>query len=77
MSPSLTASLAIIVPTRSQVFDISTSQKSEHATLLYAYCRDLTDYAINNKLCIGVKLRGASGPQIAYRTMRAPPLPLR
>jgi hypothetical protein len=31
-SPSLTASLAIIVPTRSPFFEISKSQKSEHAT---------------------------------------------
>ena len=32
-SPSLTASLAIIVPTRSPFFEISKSQKSEHDTL--------------------------------------------
>jgi len=31
-SPSLTASLAIIVPTRSPFFEISKSQKSGHAT---------------------------------------------
>ena len=35
-SPSLTASLAIIVPTRSQFFEISKSQKSEHSTQVKA-----------------------------------------
>eukprot|EP00964_Phaeocystis_antarctica_P093229 scaffold60102_cov64-Phaeocystis_antarctica.AAC.2 len=33
MSPSRTASLAILVPTRSPVYEISKSQKSSHATL--------------------------------------------
>ena len=41
MSPSLTTSLAIIVPTRSPSCEISKSQKSGHVTAR-VHCRDLT-----------------------------------
>eukprot|EP00964_Phaeocystis_antarctica_P090370 scaffold57808_cov38-Phaeocystis_antarctica.AAC.1 len=70
MSPSRTASLAILVPTRSPFYEISKSQNP--STSCYAYCRDLTSLCL--RLCIGVKLRAASGPLIACHSTRAPPL---
>eukprot|EP00964_Phaeocystis_antarctica_P067731 scaffold40999_cov66-Phaeocystis_antarctica.AAC.1 len=59
MSPSRTASLAILVPIRSPFIEISISQKSGHV-FVCADCRDLTSLCL--RLCIGVKLRAASGP---------------
>ena len=59
--PSRTASLAILVPTRSPLFENSKSQKSGHV-FVRADCRDLTTTSLCLRLCIGVKLRAASGP---------------
>eukprot|EP00964_Phaeocystis_antarctica_P093271 scaffold60138_cov66-Phaeocystis_antarctica.AAC.1 len=59
MSPSRTASLAIIVPTRSP-FCARFQNLKNPATSYYAYCRDLTSLCLRQ--CIGVKLRAASGP---------------
>ena len=73
-SPSLTASLAIIVPTRSPFFEISKSQKSESTTQVRE-CRDLTSLCL--RLCIGVKLRAASGPSISYRVGWASPFTIK
>ena len=42
------------------------------ARLAEADCRDLTSLCL--RLCIGVKLRAASFPSIAYCVTRAPPL---
>ena len=55
----------------SPFFEISKSLKNPSATG-EAYCRDLTSLCL--RLCIGVKLRAASGPAIAYCVTRAPPL---
>eukprot|EP00964_Phaeocystis_antarctica_P127329 scaffold90988_cov65-Phaeocystis_antarctica.AAC.2 len=60
MSPSRKASLVILVPTRSPFYEISKSQKSERDT-----ARVLTrphQSSLCLRLCIGVKLRAASGP---------------
>ena len=42
------------------------------STPRHPYCRDLTSLCL--RLCIGVKLRAASGPAIACHMTRAPPL---
>eukprot|EP00964_Phaeocystis_antarctica_P087512 scaffold55547_cov46-Phaeocystis_antarctica.AAC.2 len=59
MSPSRTASLAILVPTRSPFRARFQNLKNPSATA-EADCRDLTSLCL--RLCIGVKLRAASGP---------------
>eukprot|EP00964_Phaeocystis_antarctica_P114953 scaffold78907_cov25-Phaeocystis_antarctica.AAC.1 len=59
MSPSRTASLAIIVLTRSPFCARFQNLKNPSATSR-ADCRDLTSLCL--RLCIGVKLREASGP---------------
>ena len=72
MSPSRTASLAIIVRTRSPFVEISKSQKSGHV-FVRGLSIDLTSLRL--RLCIGVKLRAASGPyRLRIHTTWAPPL---
>ena len=59
MSPSLTASLAILMPKIAHHFSNFLHLKSP-ATFWEADCRDLT--SLCHRLCIGVKMRAASGP---------------
>ena len=71
-SPSLTASLAILVPKRSRPFpEVSKSQKSEHDT-----GRGLSrpHSPVPHRLRIEVKLRAASGRPIAYHPKQATPV---
>eukprot|EP00964_Phaeocystis_antarctica_P140834 scaffold105744_cov69-Phaeocystis_antarctica.AAC.1 len=60
MSPSRTASLVIIL-SYLHAHHLSRLQILKNpATLPEAYCRDRTSLCL--RLCIGVKLRAASGP---------------
>eukprot|EP00964_Phaeocystis_antarctica_P045866 scaffold26433_cov26-Phaeocystis_antarctica.AAC.2 len=62
MSPGRTASIAILVPNsylHARHFSRFQNLKNP-ATLPYPDCRDLTSLCL--RLCIGVKLRAASGP---------------
>ena len=72
-SPILTASLAILVPKRSQFSEISKSQKSERDTISgLTRPHDLTRLCL--RLCVGAKLRAASAAPVAYHATRASPV---